>query len=197
VGEALADNTQPAVLRVAAADIPGYEGKDRPSEKPSARVFVQATGFGVAAPQSKARYVYVEEIGAVAWAMPNSYIGTMIKDLRFEVSNPRVAAWSIVKGKTVEIPAPARTLFMAMEAAAVPGTPLPRFDTTRLDALLKEPLQPGSTIQAQIGVQAPSTPPPPCGCFDFSCRRGLQVSAIPLTGLIAIGALVYRRRKQD
>ena len=195
-GEILAANTE----RARETGVSRNEGQD----KSPPRVLVKATGFGVAKPEGKARYVYVEDIGAIAWAMPATYIGETIKDLRFEVANPRVAATTQVGGKTKEILAPPRQIFLALEAAAPAGTALPRFNTKELDSQLREPLAPGAVMQAQLGLSKGEgvITKPPCahGCSirKNPCRDIASVDpTLPAALLMAGGMVFLRRRKPE
>lgn len=142
-------------------------------------VRITATAFGVAQPTGKRRYVYIEEIGGIGWAVPANQVGAAVTGLQFEVTNPKVAAKFFAREKAVEIPSPVRTVSIAIEADAKPGTRMPRFDVTGLEKNLRQPLKPGQTVSANIGVK-PGTeicPPKCCPCKKPkkpSCKRHMH-----------------------
>jgi len=57
-----------------------------PIKKRAPSTLIVATGFGVAKPLGTARYVYVEEIGTVAWGVNSRLIGTLLKNISFKLA---------------------------------------------------------------------------------------------------------------
>jgi hypothetical protein len=128
-------------------------GTGRPAEKGADLVRIVAHAFGVAAPQGNTRYVYVESIGGLGWAVPSDLRGQEVLALNFEVANPKIAEKMFVKGKPIEIASPPRRVLISMVTAAAPGTPIPQIDTSSLGKFAETPMQPGDAVKTQISLR--------------------------------------------
>jgi hypothetical protein len=161
-------------------------------DKNSNLVRIFAHAFAVSDPKGNRRYVYVEPLGGLGWAVPANLFGNVSMPLNMDVTLPKVAAKMFVGGKAIEIPSSPARVHFAVVTDALPGTPLPTIDTGALNKISDKIMNPGDTVKAQIGL----TP----ALFGGICSKGGKSAMfVFLLGTVFLGVKLYspRRRKRN
>lgn len=111
------------------------------------------TSFGMAAPLGTKRYVYLEDMGTVAFGASNEKINMVLRDFKIGLSNPEFVTKMLVAGKFVTITSPSRNLFVSFESKSPAGVRVPNFDRRVLVEQTRERFMPGQILEKRINLR--------------------------------------------
>jgi hypothetical protein len=119
-----------------------------PRKVNEALVRVSVTGFGIEPALPQQPYEFVDSIGALGWAAPESLVlAPNFKPIAFTVTNPPILYRDFSGQTPKDILAPSRRIILATEIKTDSGIP------AKIEVLpIKETLAPGETVTAQVKV---------------------------------------------
>ncbi len=140
------------------AVLPKHEVPSRGKEEPLVRVSI--TGFGIEQTTQQQKYVFIEPLGGLAWAEPQSvFLAGLLQPVAFGITNPAVLFRDFSTPTPTDIPSPTRKIVLATQVKADSGIPV------TIEVLpFKDTLAPGETVIAKtVLAVAPALPTAPVG----------------------------------
>ena len=140
------------------AVLPKHEVPSRGKEEPLVRVSI--TGFGIEQTTQQQKYVFIEPLGGLAWAEPQSvFLAGLLQPVAFGITNPAVLFRDFSTPTPTDIPSPTRKIVLATQVKADSGIPV-----TIKVLPFKDTLAPGETVIAKtVLAVAPALPTAPVG----------------------------------